>query len=487
MVSMGRVCKERETINMKVLLVNPSQARIYGDLKPPIQMHMGLSYIASVLKQRGIYVELIDMDADSVNEQDVAERIKKEGFAVCGITVTTPTLKSSLFLAKSIKEVSPHVSIVFGGIHPSVMAEETISFDEVDFIVRGEGEITFVELLEEIEGSRNYNNVKGILFKNNGSITETEDRMLIEDLDTLPFPARDLFANKSYTYPDSLYAQTAPLITSRGCPGRCTYCNAHSIFGRRFRARSAKNIVDEIEYLTNSMGIKEIHIWDDNFVTAKNRVYEIRDEIKKRNINIKFAFPNGIRADFLDKEMLTCLKSMGTYSIAVGVESGNQRVLDKAKKGIKLETIKRVFKVAKDLDIETWAFFMFGLPGETRETARETIEFAKVLDPDIAKFHILKPYPGTEAYDILKDKGFLEETDYDKYGIHTPPIHCLEDLTSDELLLIQKKAYREFYFRPLKILKQILRLRSLNRFKLNIKAAGGIARMALDKPKGARK
>jgi len=264
------------------------------------------------------------------------------------------------------------------------------------------------------------------------------------------------------------------MVTSRGCPGMCTYCNAHSIFKRVFRARSAKNVVDELELLVNSMNIREIHVWDDNFVTDRKRVFEIRDEIKKRNISVKIAFPNGIRADFLDEALMRALKEMGSYSIAIGVESASEEVLKKARKGIKLEKIEEVFRIAKKLKLETWAFFIIGLPGETVETIKKTIAFAKKINPDIAKFHILKPYPGTEVYDTLKSLNFILTEDYDKFGIHTPPVHRLENLSPDDMLLWQKKAYKTFYLRPSKIVNQAFRIKTLNRLKLNFEAGAGL-------------
>jgi radical SAM superfamily enzyme YgiQ (UPF0313 family) len=464
---------------MKIILVNPSQQHIYGKLKPPVQMHMGLAYIAAILKKNHYDVSIVDMDADGLSEEKFCKRLKHEKPDVVAITVTTPTLSSSLKVARAVKKTLSNAYVIFGGMHPSIMPKEVIAYQDVDFVIKGEGEETFIELLSVLIKHNRLELVKGILFKRGGKIIENASRELIEDLDKLPFPARGLFKNTSYTYPDSFYAETAPMITSRGCPGRCTYCNAQSIFGRSFRARSAKNVVDEIELLQNDFKIREIHIWDDNFVTKKQRVFEIRDEIKRRDIKVKFAFPNGIRADFLNKEVLSCLKDMGTYSIAIGVESGSQKVLDMAKKGIKLSRIIEAFSIAKEIKLETWAFFMFGLPGEDLQTAQQTIEFAKRLDPDIAKFHILKPYPGTEAYRYIMDNGFLISDDYDDYGIHTPPIHYLNDLSQKDLSDIQKRAYREFYFRPKKILKQLLRVRSYNRLKLNVSTAIDLCKMVL--------
>ena len=462
---------------MKILLINPSQSKAYGDMKAPVQLHMGLAYLGAAIKSKGYPVEIVDMDAESLLSEEIAEKIKLDNIDLVGITVTTPTLSSSLEIAEAIKRISSSSKLVLGGMHPSVMPKEAISHSCVDFVVKGEGERTILELIEAVALDKGFKDVRGLLFKEHNQVIENEDRELIKDLDTIPHPARGLFKNASYTYPDSLYAQTAPIVTSRGCPGRCTYCNAHSIFGRQFRARSARNVVDEIEMLVESSDIKEIHVWDDNFVTKKSRVYEIRDELKKRNIKVKFAFPNGLRADFLDKDILKVLKDMGTYSIAIGVESGSQEVLDQAKKGIKLSRITDVFKMAKAAGLETWAFFMFGLPGETEDTICKTIEFAKTLSPDIAKFHVLKPFPGTEVYQFMHNNNMLSSVDYDSYGIHTPPVHHIGDLSEQDLLRLQKRAYREFYFRPAMIIKQLLRIKSWNRLKLNVTTAIDITLM----------
>ena len=165
---------------------------------------------------------------------------------------------------------------------------------------------------------------------------------------------------------------------------------------------------------------------------------------------------------------------MGTYSIAFGVESGNQKVLDRINKNIKLEQIERAFRLAKKIGFETWAFFMIGLPSETEDTIKDTIDFAIKLDPDVAKFHILKPFPGSEVYKEFLDNGLLLDNNFDHYGIHTPPVHRLATLTPEDLLNWDKKAYRSFYLRPSIIVKQLLRLKSFNRLKLNLTTAVGV-------------
>lgn len=462
-----------------ILLVNASEREAYGKLKPPLQMHMGLAYIASMV--RGHNVTILDMARHKHNLNNFIDTVKRGKFDVAGFSVTTPTFMSSLKLAKLLKSYSPDTTVVFGGIHSMMHPEESLLSDCVDLVVAGEGEITFREIIRCVKEKRAFSGVEGIFYKENAVIKKTNPRPLIDDLDTLPFPERESFKNRQYTYPDSLHRHTAPIITSRGCPGACTFCVSHNIFSRRFRARSAKNIVDEIEVLVKKYKTKEIHIWDDNFATDKKRVFNIRDEILKRNIKVKFAFPNGIRADFLNKEIIKALKDMGTYSLAIGVESGSQSVLNRTGKGIKLEKIREIFALAKKMRLETWAFFMIGLLGDNPGTVKRTIAFAKRLDPDIAKFHILKPFPGSKLYDYLSSKRFILTEDYNQFGFHTPPIHRLEKLSPEDILEWQKRAYASFYFRPGKILQQLARIKTLHRFLVNLQAGAGLVKMIRSK------
>jgi radical SAM superfamily enzyme YgiQ (UPF0313 family) len=193
--------------------------------------------------------------------------------------------------------------------------------------------------------------------------------------------------------------------------------------------------------------------------------------MKKEKLSFKICLINGVRVDFFNEEIAKCLKEMGVYSLAFGIESGNQKVLDQAKKGISLEKSLKAVSLAKKFGFETWGFFMLGLPGDDKDTILETINFAIKLDPDIAKFHVLKPFPGTEVYDYLKERGYLLSMDFDRFGIHSKPVHRLETLSDADLLEWQKKAYRAFYFRPKKIFGQIRHLRSFERVKFLVKGA----------------
>lgn len=416
---------------------------------------------------------IIDVDADRVSEKDLAKLLSEENYGLAGITTTTPTFNNAIYLTDLVKKYS-RVKTVLGGIHVTNMPDESISIESVDFVVKGEGELTLLELAKALEEGTDLDKIDGLFYKKNGQVIKNQERQLVEDLDSLPFPARHLFRHQNYNYPDALVKPVMPIMTSRGCPAACSFCTSKTIFKRKFRVRSAKNVVAEIEHLIESFGIKEIHIWDDNFITQRKRVFEIRDEIKKKNIKIKFSFPNGLRADYVDLELLRALKDMGTYSIAFGVESGNQKILDRVNKGLKLERIESVFRLAKKTGLETWAFFMIGLPGDTAETIKDTINFAIKLNPDVAKFHLLKPFPGSEIYDEFLAKGLLLGKDFDHFGLHTPAVHRLETLSSHDLWLWHKQAYRRFYLRPSMVFRQILRLKSINRIKLNIPVAIGV-------------
>ncbi|HME54230.1 MAG TPA: radical SAM protein [Candidatus Lokiarchaeia archaeon] len=433
---------------IKLLLVNPSQIEVYGKITAPSYLPLGLAYLGAFTRNLGHEVKIFDIDAEK--KKEFAKIVKEFSPDFIGFTATTPTFNNAISLINKAREIS-HAKIILGGIHATIMPEECEK--HADHVVIGEGELALQQILE-------------------GKAGKFVKMPFIENLDELPFPIRD-FSGK-YTYPDALFKECFPIITSRGCIGQCTFCCTKQMYGTKFRYRSAKNIVDEIEYLIKTYKAREIHIWDDCFTLIKNRVFEIRDEIKNRNIQLLFAFPNGVRVDYFDEEIASALKDMGTYSVAFGIDSGNQKLLDFAKKNVTLEQSRQAVRIAKKFGFETWGFFMMGLPFETKATIKNTVKFAKELELDIAKFHILKPFPKSEVYEWLNSRGLIFDRNYAHYGLHTKPVHELPDLTPKELIYLNKKAYREFYMRPKEILKQVFRLRSWNRIKVNVKAGFSI-------------
>lgn len=459
---------------MKILLINPSQGAVYGSPMKPSYPPLGLLYIASCLEKENHKVEFLDFDNDNMNKSKFTSFFTHFKPDMVGITATTSTFNHTKQLSSYIKELSD-IPIIVGGIHPTIVPEETLKYKSIDFIVVGEGEISAVNLINELRKKKpKFSKIRGIGYKDakTGKIILTKPQPMIENLDILPFPARHLLKNE-YVPPDALERPVTSIFTSRGCPGKCTYCCTKNIFGQRMRFRSIKNVMEEIEMLLKN-SYKDIHIMDDNFTVHKQRVLEFRDEILKRGIKTHIVFSNGMRADKIDEEILTALKDIGVLAVGFGVESGNQKILDNIKKDIDLDTVRRAYRLSKKFGFETWGFFIIGLPGENKQTVRDTIEFAKELNPDFAKFLILKPYPGSEVFRQLSQDNLIFDYNYDNYGVYTKPVHNLKELSAKDMLRLQQKAYKQFYLRPKKILQHLLRMKSFTQLKLNLFSAAFI-------------
>lgn len=466
---------------MKILLIQPSQKTVYGVVIKPSYAPLGLLYIGACLEKAGHELQFIDLDIDSLDPEKVVEHVIETKPDLICFGSTTATINNALAISKAIKKAT-NTPILLGGIHATIAGEKVINDNNINFVIKGEGEETIVELANAIEKATDVSTIKGLYFKIKGKTIFTGERAPIEDLDKIPFPARHLLKKPfSYTPPDALQTPVTSIMTSRGCPAACTYCCTKQIFGRRMRFRSIKNVIDEIEHVVKKYGFREIHIMDDCFTVDKQRVLEFRDEIKRRNIKTTFVFSNGIRADQIDEDILTALKDLGVLSVGFGVESGNQQILKNIKKGIHMNTVRKAFKLSKKFGFETWGFFMMGLPGETEETINDTINFAKELDPDFAKFLILKPFPGSEVFTELNRAGRIFDFNYDHYGPYTGPVHDLPGLPKEKILKLQKKALRSFYMRPSKIIKTLARIRSFTQLKLNIQSGMFIIRSMFKK------
>ena len=471
---------------MKVLLIQPSQFKegvslLYGRIGTIEQPPMGLAMLAAVLLAEGFEVEILDADAEGLTDAAIAERVEQARPFLVGMSVTTPIFRNAVRLAERIKSRRPEVFIALGGYHPSYEPVASLEPPSIDFVVKGEGERTIVELARAVaDGAKpeQLRKIAGLYFKEQGRQVANPKRELIADLDTLPRPARHLFPRQRYTYPDTKYTPAFPIYTSRGCPGQCTFCQQQLLTERKLRLRRPGPVADEIEDLIAEYGAREIHVWDDMFTYQKKRVFELRDEIVRRRLQIAIAFTAGIRVDTASREVLEAMREMGGYAVAFGIESGSQEILDRARKHVKLDQVRRAVAEAKRLGFETWGFFMLGLLGESAETVEQTIRFALELDPDVAKFHILKPYPGSEVYHQMKDLGLILDFDVEKYGIHTYPVHRTEHLSPEQIFRFQQEAYRRFYFRPRTILKHLGRLNSWTRVRNNLGIAWGISRLA---------
>jgi radical SAM superfamily enzyme YgiQ (UPF0313 family) len=432
-----------------ISLINPSASvevvRRLGISTPPL----GLGYIASVLRKRGFKVRIIDDMVEKLSPNELIKRVK-DSFIV-GITSTTPTFNSALEYAKVIKERLPNIFIILGGVHASVMPYDAIKSKWIDAICVGEGEFTLEEVAERLEDGKPLEGVKGVIYKEGNRIVDNGRREFIENLDSLPFPSFDLMPLERYTVLGQKLRQF-PVITSRGCPFSCRYCSSSLFLGRRFRARSPKNVADEVEWLVNELNAKQIAFGDDIFTLNKRRVVEICDEIVERGIEIDWSCSS--RVDTISAEMLEKMKSAGCVAIYYGIESASDRTLNYYRKRIDLERAQRAVKLTKKAGIQTICSFIIGSPYETKEDMKRTLKLALRLNPDYAQFSILTPYPGTEIYTEAKRKGLLLTSNFDEYTAGKPVLRNLY-LSPQEIMRFLRYCYLRFYLSPKFILNQI--------------------------------
>lgn len=456
---------------MKVLLVSPP-SEIPSD-KPNIisAPPLGLAYIAAVLEKNRIPVEILDCEILNMSWKKFTYKISTEQPNIVGITATTPMIHRSLKAAEIVKKVSPTSKVVLGGPHPSALPRETVCQKNVDVVVVGEGEYTMLELVQILNEGRELKRVRGLVFKQNEKIFYTPSRPFIENLDKLPFPARHLLPISMYRgfEPEKYeHLPATTMITSRGCPFGCFYCSK-AVFGRTFRHRSARNTVDEIEHIVNEYKIRDIIFYDDVFTLDQERAEEICDELLRRRLDVSWSCEN--RVDTVKPALLIKMKKAGCFRVCYGVESGNQKMLNIMRKGITLEQVRKAVKWTKDAGLAITLYFMVGTPGETTESIRDTINFAKELNPDVAHFSITVPFPDTDLFKAAKEGEYLRTVDWEKYADKQNPnkligpkaelLMTLKDISEEELREAVSRAYKEFYFRPSYILKQLMRTRSI--------------------------
>ncbi len=452
---------------MRVMLVNPKFRLPIDTRTTP---HLGLAYLAAISEERGDEVFLFDADVENEPITDAVRRFNPD---LVGITANTPQVKSAWRTAKAVKSVKD-VPVVLGGPHVSVLPAESVSRPEVDVVVRGEGEPAWVKLSEIIEtaqkGASNFtaknlldpeaNLLSGLLgisyFTTDGKEWHNPDHPPIADLDTLPFPAYHVFKMEYYT---NLQPATDSIMTSRGCPYRCTFCS-QSIMPVKWRARSPESVLAEWQHLVHNLGAQEIGVLDDSANIQMGRLEKIADLLIENKINhVPWIFVNGIRANLATKPLLGKLKKAGLKRTAFGVESGDPDVLLSIDKKIDHDTIRQAFKNAKAVGLETIGFFIIGLPGETEESMEQTIKFACEVDPLIANFSMMTPYPGTKVYEIAKRQGKLLLSDWEDYVFFDGRARYeLGDMTAEMIERKWKEAYRRFYLRPKRIWMTLTRV-----------------------------
>jgi len=433
---------------MRILLINPPSSfafrNITGFCVPPL----GLAYLAAVLEKHGYDVKIIDGVTENLTYREISKIISKYCPDLVGITATTPTIYDAYIVARIAKHHG--VKVVIGGPHATFLDTDVLKeCPYIDFVVRGEGELTLLELVKALEKRKPLSHVLGLTWRDrDGRIKRNSRRPYILNLDDLPMPAYHLLPMDKYQVGEIRYAT---IMTSRGCPFKCTFCASSRLFGKRYRWHSAERVLDEIEVLVNKYKVKSIEIIDDTFTLNRKRAIKIAKGILKRGLDIIWSCSS--RVDTIDKELAEILKKSGCSVIYLGIESGSQRILNKYKKGVTIDQITRAVKILKEAKLEILGSFILGAPDETIDEARKTLSFSLKLDLDYAQYSILTPYPGTEIYEKAEKKGLLLTKNWRLYDALHPVLKTL--IPPRKLRSLVRKAYLIFYSRITYIFNQL--------------------------------
>ncbi len=441
---------------MKVLLLYPPLYKLLGWRFAGVPM--GLCYIAGVLERHKFDVSVYNADCGSkvgrissgafhhkmtnsyndylkiLNDADhpvwkeIEQKILQQSPDLVGISVLTPASGSALMVADIVKRIKGDIPVVFGGVHPTTLPEETVKNENVDIVVRGEGEYTFLDVAKSFSGEEKLSDIPGITYKEeDGKIVYNPDRPLIGDLNELPYPARHLLLEKEKYSPDAF----GSIYATRGCPYHCIFCASHRIWSRKVRRRSPENIIEEIKYVQETFKTHNFKFEDDCFTIDKDFVDAVCNLIIEEELDIKWGCQT--RVNFVADAMIRKMKSAGCEMVTIGIESGDEEILKKIKKRISLEQAIDAKNILKRNKMNFQTFFMFGFPWETKEEIDRTVSFMKKMDPLFSSIAVATPLPGTELYDICKEEGLLpENVDWSKFLYESPDMFFTKNFTREE-------------------------------------------------------
>lgn len=423
---------------LKVALVIPPAFDIRKLWCP--NLPIGLAYLAAVIEKDGHELKVFDCLALGLDHKNLGNEFVAYQPDVVGITSVTPTVNSTLLTAKITKENAPNAIVVLGGPHATFLDREVLTEEPtVDVVVRGEGEVTVIDLFSKLFGSGDLQSVAGISFRKNGEIIRTADRPFIQNLDDLPYPAYKYFALKQYHF----FGKTIlPILTSRGCPFQCSYCVSSRMAGKEFRARDPIKVVDELVWLKNNHEVGAFSFYDDAFTYDKERAIKICEEMRKRKIGIPWDCQT--RVDCISKEVLTAMKAANCQLVSFGAESGCQKILDSVNKRTTVELNEKAIKMAKDVGLSVAMSVIIGYPGETKESLKQTFDFVRRTQPDYVYLCLATPYPGTHMSSYLQELGWKVSKDWSKYDLQIPVFEnpLLEGV---DLVKSRREFYNHFY------------------------------------------
>jgi radical SAM superfamily enzyme YgiQ (UPF0313 family) len=423
-----------------------------------IEYPIYLAYTVAVLLEAGFEVSFIDAIMDELDIPAFAQRIKTIEPRLLVMECSTPSIHHDIQSAKAVKEESPSTRIVLVGSHVSVFYQELLTEHPfVDAICRSEWEITVRELARTIANEGDWSKVEGLSFRHGDKVFDNPDRPLIGDLDSLPFPARHVVRTDRYRAAIYSGERCTGMVSSRGCPYHCTFCVwPNTLYGHKFRARSAENVVDEMEEVATKYAVDEIYFDDDTFTIDRQRVMDICELIMQRNIRVSWIVQ--ARVDTVDGEMLKAMQAAGCHYILFGIESGSPDMLRTMRKGITLDKAREAVRLCRELGIKTQAFFLFGIPGETDQSIDQTIKFAKELGASSTQFAVAIPQPGSPLYKQCVENNWLVYDDWEDFSSCNALIETPE-LSRKQIEAARIRAYRRYYFRPAFIWDQVVRIR----------------------------
>ena len=426
---------------------------------------LGLLYLESYLHQSyDCDIKILDCIVSEIGYKEIRRYISEEKPDIVGITSFTSVMYDLLKVASIIKEVSPETKVIVGGAHATIYPIETASLPNIDAVVIGDA-----ELVRKIALNTSIDGIKGIAFKINGNVVMTGNREYNKDLDSLPFPDRTKVPYQKYTCSIGREKVMTTVMSSRGCPFRCTFCNSPE---KSYRVRSPQNIILELEKI-NKLGIKEVFFFDDLFNINKKRVLEICTLIKEKRLQLRWSFRGRING--IDEELVKALKESGCERIQFGIETGSDEEMKLLRKKLTTSEVRRVVSICSDLGITTTGSFMIGLPGDTIDKIKNRFRFAEGLGLDYVQYAVLIPYPYTEVYKEGIRRGFFGTDVWLEYAKKPqpdfiPPI-WEEFVKRDELYRLLNKGFRSFYFRPKFIIKSFLNLSSFGELKKKVQGA----------------
>jgi len=485
---------------LKILLASP-ESNVWNSRK---HIHMGLGYLAGALLAHGYHVELWDAAVEEEFET-LEEKLARDPYDVVGISAPTPLIPSAWEAAAIAKK---HGAItILGGPHLTLQPHESMQKPQVDLVVRGEAETTIIEIMRAIEKEMEisdwrlgdsdtqspqlfhpeagWSQILGLSWRNlEGKIQHNLDRPLADDIDAIPFPAHHMFKIERYTNLNPLtdgldmHARAYTIVTSRGCPYKCTYCSK-PVTGDTWRGRSVDNVIAEWEWLVKDLGATEIGVTDDIWNLDRERAKELCRGLIKANLNhVPWVTIHGMKVNNTDAELFQLMKQAGCKRVGFGVENGDDWMLRNViKKGQTVNMVRDAFKWAKAAKLQTMGFFIFGMPGETEESMEKTIRLSLELDPDLAHFMMASPFPGTEMWETLKKHGnvFSDDMDWSQLAIQDNKAHfAFGDLDTETVERKWHEAHRRFYLRPKRIAKIATRKDTWQRLPYYAKTAANM-------------